>query len=56
MSGPSCTVVPQLGGGLSHVIPVADGYVISSCIQANLDCLARRAIMFHHVGKTLQED
>lgn len=23
-------------GGLSHVIPVADGYVISSCIQENV--------------------
>ena len=29
-------LVVDSGEGLSHVIPVADGYVISSCIQVRL--------------------
>eukprot|EP00931_Biecheleriopsis_adriatica_P085795 TRINITY_DN60595_c0_g1_i1.p1 TRINITY_DN60595_c0_g1~~TRINITY_DN60595_c0_g1_i1.p1 ORF type:complete len:462 (+),score=108.80 TRINITY_DN60595_c0_g1_i1:104-1387(+) len=34
MSNPNLTgLVVDSGDGLSHVIPVADGYVISSCIQ-----------------------
>ncbi|CAE7942123.1 arx-1 [Symbiodinium necroappetens] len=39
-SSPNLTgLVVDSGDGLSHVIPVADGYVITSCIQA-LPCYA----------------